>query len=96
MPPRRYPIKWSIVLVTALVVGLLFFWETYHLKIETDILESMPRHDPILASARRVIAHLPVSDRVFFDLEQASENPDKLARAARLDEETSNESVFCA
>ncbi len=96
MPPRRYPIKWSIVLVTALVVGLLFFWETYHLKIETDILESMPRHDPILASARRVIAHLPVSDRVFIDLEQASENPDKLVRAVRLVEEKLNQSGLFA
>lgn len=96
MPPRRYPIKWSIVLVTALVVGVLFFWETRHLNIETDILESMPRHDPILASARRVIGHLPVSDKVFVDLEQASENPDKLARAARLVEETLNESGLFA
>lgn len=87
MPPRRYPIRWSIVLVTAVIVGILFYWETSHLKIETDILESMPHHEPALASARRVIAHLPVSDRIFIDLAQSSADRGKLAEAARLVED---------
>ncbi|HRV46054.1 MAG TPA: hypothetical protein P5208_12205, partial [Smithellaceae bacterium] len=87
MSPRRYPIRWSMVLVTALIVGILFYWETGHLKIETDILQSMPRHDPVLASARRVIAHLPVSDRLFIDLEQSSSDRDRLVEAARLVED---------
>ncbi len=76
-----------MVLVTALIVGILFYWETGHLKIETDILQSMPRHDPVLASARRVIAHLPVSDRLFIDLEQSSSDRDRLVEAARLVED---------
>jgi len=67
---------------TALVVGLLFFWETSHLKIETDILESMPHDDPVLASARQVIGHLPVQDKIFIDLEQASDDRESLVRAA--------------
>lgn len=87
MEPRRYPIRWSIVLVTALVVGLLFYWETSHLKIETDILESMPHHDPVLASARQVISHLPLSDKVFIDIEQSTADCDQLVEAARLVEE---------
>ena len=87
MPPRRYPIRWSMVLVTALVVGLLFYWETSHLKIETDILESMPHHDPVLASARQVISHLPLSDKVFIDIEQSTADRDQLVEAARLVED---------
>ncbi|RPH86293.1 MAG: hypothetical protein EHM66_04420, partial [Deltaproteobacteria bacterium] len=78
MPPRKYPIRWSIVIVTALIVGLLFFWETNSLKIETDILESMPHNDPVLDSARQVISHLPIQDKIFIDLEQASNDRDKL------------------
>ena len=58
MSPQKYSIKWSIVIITALVVGLLFFWETNHLKIETDILESMPHHDPVLNSAQIGRAHV--------------------------------------
>jgi predicted exporter/SAM-dependent methyltransferase len=84
MPLQKYSIKWSIVIITALVVGLLFFWETNHLKIETDILESMPQNDPVLNSARQVISHLPIQDKIFIDLEQASDNRDKLVRAASV------------
>lgn len=84
MPPRKYSIRWPIVIVTALIVGLLFFWETHHLKIETDILESMPHSDSVLDSARQVISHLPIQDKIFIDLEQASNDRDKLVRAASL------------
>lgn len=84
MPTRTYPIRWSIVIAAALVIGLLFIWETSHLKIETDILESMPHSDPVLSSAKRVIGHLPIQDRIFIDLGQTSENRDQLIRAATL------------
>lgn len=84
MPPQKYSIKWSIVVVAALIVGLLFFWETNHLKIETDILESMPQNDPVLNSARQVIGHLPIQDKIFIDLEQISDDRDKLVSAASI------------
>jgi len=84
MPPRKYSIRWSIVIVVALIVGLLFFWETNHLKIETDILESMPQNDPVLNSARQVIGHLPIQDKIFIDLEQAGSDRDQLVRAVSV------------
>ena len=82
MPLRKYQIKWSLVLITALIVGLLFIWETRHLKIETDILESIPQNDPVLASARPVISHLPIQDKLFIDLEQPFADREKLVEAA--------------
>ncbi len=84
MPPRKYPVKWSIVIVTAVMVGLLFFWETHSLKIETDILESLPHSDPVLNSARQVISHLPIQDKIFIDLEQASGDQGSLVKAASI------------
>ncbi len=84
MPQPRYPIRWSIVVVTALVVGLLFFWETSRLNIETDILESLPHQDPVLAAARQVISRLPIQDKIFIDLEQTSDDRDKLVRAGSI------------
>ncbi|NLN40096.1 MAG: MMPL family transporter, partial [Smithella sp.] len=84
---KKYTIRWPIVILTALLVAVLFFWETSHLKIETDILKSMPHADPVLDSARRVISHLPIQDRVFIDVEQISGDPVDLARAASLVEE---------
>jgi predicted exporter/precorrin-6B methylase 2 len=84
MSSEKHSIKWPIVIIAALLVGLLFFWEAKHLKIETDILESMPHNDPVLASARQVISHLPIQDKLFIDLEQLSTDRDKLVRAASI------------
>ncbi len=81
---NKYHIKWPIVFIVAAVVALLFIWETNHLKIETDILESMPQNDPVLSDARRIIRHLPIQDKVFIDLEQQSADKDKLVYAASL------------
>jgi predicted exporter/SAM-dependent methyltransferase len=82
MSLHKYQIKWSIVFVVTLIVAGLFFWESKNLKIETDILESMPHNDPVLADAHLIIKHLPVQDKVFIDLEQASTDRDKLVKAA--------------
>lgn len=84
MLPDKYRIKWSIVAIVALVVALLFFWESRHLKIETDILESIPQSDPVLSDARQVIKHLPIQDRLFIDLELKSADKDKLVSAAEI------------
>jgi predicted exporter/trans-aconitate methyltransferase len=96
MPLRKYKIKWSLVLITAFIVGLLFVWETKHLKIETDILESIPQNDPVLASARQVISHLPIQDKLFIDLEQPFADRDKLVQAASFLTEKLNKSGLFA
>ncbi|OGP66717.1 MAG: hypothetical protein A2W27_00630 [Deltaproteobacteria bacterium RBG_16_44_11] len=84
MSQGKYQIKWPIVFIVTLVVALLFIWESGHLKIETDILESMPHDDPVLADARQIIRHLPIQDRIFLDLEQDSEDRDRLVKAASI------------
>ena len=83
MSPGKYPVKWTLIVIVGLIVGALFFWETNNLKIETDILASMPHSDPVLDSARQVIVHLPVQDKIFIDLEQVSSDREQLVSAAR-------------
>jgi predicted exporter len=78
----KYQIRWSIVFIVTLIVAALFYWESKNLQIETDILESMPHKDPVLADARLIIKHLPVQDKVFINLEQTSPDRDKLVNAA--------------
>ena len=92
MSLRKYQIKWALVLITALIVGLLFIWETEHLKIETDILESIPQNDPVLTSARQVIRHLPIQDKLFIDLEQPFADRERLVAAASFLTERLNKS----
>ncbi|PKN72479.1 MAG: hypothetical protein CVU52_07815, partial [Deltaproteobacteria bacterium HGW-Deltaproteobacteria-10] len=82
MSLRKYQIKWPIVIIAAFAVALLFVWESHYLKIETDILESMPQSDPVLSDARLIIKHLPIQDRLFIDLSNESADRNKLAGAA--------------
>lgn len=79
---RNYQINWPIVFIAALIVAGLFFWESKNLKIDTDILESMPHDDPVLTDAKIIIKRLPVQDKVFIDLEQAFSDRDKLIDTA--------------
>ena len=84
MSLRKYQIKWSIIAIVAFIVAILFVWESNHLKIETDILESMPKGDPVLSDARRIIKLLPIQDRIFIDVSQDSPDKDKLVTTASL------------
>jgi predicted exporter/ubiquinone/menaquinone biosynthesis C-methylase UbiE len=80
MSLRKYKINWFLAAAIAFIVAILFVWESNNLKIETDILESMPHNDPVLADARLIISHLPIQDKVFIDLEQPSTNRDSLIK----------------
>jgi predicted exporter/predicted O-methyltransferase YrrM len=95
MSLHKYQIKWSIVIVVTLIVAALFFWESRNLKIETDILESMPHNDPVLADARLIIKHLPVQDKIFINLEQTNPDRDKLvSTTVTLSEKLTKSSLF--
>lgn len=71
---RRYRLRWSLMLAVVAVLGGLLLYESQGgVRIETDILASLPRHDPVLADAHRVIRHLPVQDRLIIDVEGRGE-----------------------
>jgi predicted exporter len=84
MSLRKYKINWPLAAVIAFIVAILFVWESNNLKIETDILESMPKGDPVLSDARRIIKYLPVQDRLLIDINRESANKDELARVASV------------
>jgi uncharacterized protein len=81
---KRYHFRWSLVIAITAVLGCVLVYESYHLKIETDILASLPRHDPVLADAYRVIRHLPVQDRLIIDCEIRGGSRDDLVSGAEL------------
>lgn len=95
MSLRKYQINWLLAAVIAFIVAILLVCESGNLKIETDILESMPHNDPVLADARLIIRHLPIQDKVFIDLEQTSPDRDKLvSSAAALSDKLGKSGLF--
>ncbi|MCX5825745.1 MAG: hypothetical protein NTY86_20230, partial [Deltaproteobacteria bacterium] len=82
---RRYRIRWSLMLAVVAVLGGLLLYESLGgVRIETDILASLPRHDPVLADAHRVIRHLPVQDRLIIDVAIRGGDRDALAAGADM------------
>ena len=92
---RKYKINWPIIFIVAAMVAGLSFWESKNLKIETDILESMPHKDPVLADACLIVKHLPVQDKVFINLEQTLPDRDQLiSTAVALSDKLSQSGLF--
>jgi predicted exporter/SAM-dependent methyltransferase len=60
----------------------LFFYQLWHFKIETDIVESLPQNNPILSDARYCIRHLPLQDRVLVDVSLNRPDRDLLVEGA--------------
>ncbi len=65
---ERYRFRWSLIAVVAAVLGTVLIYESTGIRIETDVLASLPRHDPVLADAYRVIRHLPGQNRLVIDV----------------------------
>ena len=83
-PLRRYHFRWPLMIAVAAVLGGVLLYEAYNVRIETDILASLPRHDPVLADAYRVIRHLPVQDRLIIDCQIRGGSRDTLVAGAEL------------
>jgi uncharacterized protein len=82
---QRYRFRWSLIAAVAAVLGAVLLYESYGgIRIETDILASLPRHDPVLADAHRVVRHLPVQDRLVVDVAISGGDRDALVAGADL------------
>ena len=79
---ERYRFRWPWVVAVATVLGGLLLYESLGgVRIETDILASLPCHDPVLSDAHRVIRNLPVQDRLIIDIEIRGGDRDALVAA---------------
>ncbi|MHB8910646.1 MAG: methyltransferase domain-containing protein [Syntrophales bacterium] len=81
---ERYRFRWSLIAIVAAVLGAVLVYESTGIRIETDILASLPRHDPVLADAHRVIRHLPAQNRLVVDCAISGGDRDALAAAGDL------------
>ncbi|MHB8771817.1 MAG: methyltransferase domain-containing protein [Syntrophales bacterium] len=79
---ERYRFRWSLIAVGAALLGAVLLYEATAVRIETDILASLPRHDPVLAAAHRVVPHLPGQNRLVVDCGISAGDRDALVAAA--------------
>jgi len=65
---HKYLRRWALALVLVLAVTGLFMAGLQRLKLDSDILSSLPQNDPILADAGYVLTNHPIYDRVAVDV----------------------------
>ena len=82
---KRYRFNWPLIAVVAVILGAVLIYESCNVRIDTDILASLPRHDPVLADAHRVIRHLPVQDRLVIDVGQGGGDLPSVSRERSRD-----------
>jgi predicted exporter len=81
-PPasRRTVNPWA-VLLTAGVLAVMAAVVLARIEVDSDILATLPRHDPVLAAARRVLLHHPLQQLVVVDIAHPGGDADLLAAA---------------
>jgi predicted exporter/2-polyprenyl-3-methyl-5-hydroxy-6-metoxy-1,4-benzoquinol methylase len=62
----------------------LFITGVHRLQFDADVLNAMPRNDPVLADAHYIITHHPIYDRVVVDVSCAGGTTDALMEGARF------------
>lgn len=78
--PQTGALKWVVftllVLVALLVIGL------NRVRIDTDIVSTLPVDDAVISDARSVLAHHPMRDQIAIQISQPHDDPDRLVKAA--------------
>ena len=75
---KSYQINWPLIFITAFVAALLFAVALHRIKIDFDVINSLPGSDPVISDAKYVIKNHPVQDQVVIDIGSQSKNPDLL------------------
>jgi hypothetical protein len=92
MKMHRYAWRWSMAGLIVLATLGLFMIGVHRLQFDADVLNSLPRNDPVLADAHYIITHHPIYDRVVVDVSCAGGTTDALTEGASLVEARMRES----
>ena len=75
MGNKRFIRKWTPLLLTV-AAALVLFWVGWHrLRIDTDIVDTLPSDDPVLSDAGIIVRNHPMQDLVVIDLQLLEEQP---------------------
>ena len=75
-------IRWKLVIAVVLSGAFMLAWALFSLKIDTDVLSSLPPGDRAISDARYIFEHHPIQDQIAIDLALDSGGPDLLVDGA--------------
>ncbi len=85
-PVKTINLPWlGVVLLVAVILFAIGF---ARITIDTDIVESLPTGDPVIADAIYIFKNHPVKDRIAIDIGIDDQDPDRLVAIARQVEQS--------
>jgi uncharacterized protein len=92
IPLSKSRFSWPLFMTVLVGIAVLFLWGRNRLLIDSDLVASLPKNDPVVAAAAEVLAHHPMQERVVIDLGLKSSDPGALIKAAEFVEKRLGES----
>ena len=86
------PVNWRSLLLTVLITSGLFGVGVYRLDIDTDILGSLPKTDPVISDATYLLLNHPMQNQVVVDVSLKKADLDALVGCGKLVETRLKES----
>ncbi|MGC9194432.1 MAG: MMPL family transporter [Syntrophobacteraceae bacterium] len=85
MKPNRTNLPLLVVVLIAAVA--LSFFSRQRIRIDSDIVSSVPHDDPVINDAMHLLTNLPLQDQLTIDVGLDHQNPDVLVECGRAVEE---------
>ncbi len=89
---RALPLNWRFLLLTLLVTCGLFGLGLHRLELDTDIIGSLPKTDPVLSDATYLLLNHPMQNQVVVDVGLKKADLETLLACGRLAETRLKES----
>jgi len=91
---KGYTFNIKVLLLTVITLAFLGVIGFLNLNIDTDIVSSLPKKDPVLADAAYVLQHHPMQDLIVIDIGYQKNDPDILVQAGNFVEEELRQSAL--
>ena len=89
---KRLPLNWRFLALTILITAGLFGWGLQRLEIDTDIIGTLPKTDPVIADATYLLLNHPMQNQVVVDVSLKTADVDTLIACGKLVESRLKES----
>jgi predicted exporter len=76
--------NYPLLLIVLLGAAVLFAIGWQRVAIDTDIVASLPRTDPVIADAAHIFRHHPIQDQLTIDIGIDADDPDLLVACSRM------------
>src|SRR5512137_921697 len=86
------PVNWRFLLLTVLITSGLFGVGVYRLDVDTDIIGSLPKTDPVISDATYLLLNHPMQNQVVVDVALKKADLDLLVACGKLVETRLKES----